>query len=57
MQEVGQTGAPLVIELLLSYFNGKEELLDSEGLFRKSVDCEEEAALLKQLSLRNYNYI
>ena len=43
---MGETGAPLIIELLFIYFSKHPEGLRSEGLFRKSVGIEEETWLL-----------
>lgn len=42
MKEVGQTGVPLVLELLLFYFNSNPEELKIEGLLRKSVSIDDE---------------
>lgn len=46
---MGHTGAPIIIELLIYYFNGKEEYLNLEGIFRKSANVEEESMLMKEI--------
>lgn len=42
-QESGESGAPLILELLIFYFNSKQEQLATEGIFRKNASVEDEA--------------
>ena len=56
-QEVGQTGAPLPLELLIYYFNEREDSLKLEGIFRKSVSIDDEIEILAELDNKNYNFV
>jgi hypothetical protein len=57
MKDLGPTGAPVILEMLIYYFNNKEEYLKEEGLFRKNVSVEDEASILNELNKKNYNYL
>lgn len=47
MKEIGSTGAPLIIELLIYYFDNDKNALTTEGIFRKCVSIDDETEILK----------
>lgn len=47
----------MILELLLYFFDDREEALQVEGLFRKSVSIDDETEILGELEKRNYNYL
>jgi hypothetical protein len=47
----------VVLELLLYFFEHRDEALQLEGLFRKSVSIDDETEILSELNNKNYNYL